>query len=245
MSDTIDKFGDYIVFADESGDHSLSSINPIYPIFVLCFCLMRKEHYLNHIVPEVHKIKMKYFGHDQIIFHERDFVKRIGAFGALKAKDRENMISDINSLISSADIKIIAAVIDKEKLKRRYSSPFNPYHIGLQFCLERTCHFLHEQKANEGVTHIIAESRGKVEDRELKTEFTNIIEGRRNWSNRCIEYSSTPVELYCAPKGSNSSGVQLADLTARPIGLSCLRSGQSNRAFEIIKDKIWEVKQFP
>ena len=31
-------FGDHIVFVDESGDHSLTSINPDYPVFVLAFC---------------------------------------------------------------------------------------------------------------------------------------------------------------------------------------------------------------
>ena len=30
---------DYIVYVDESGDHSLTSINPRYPLFVLSFCV--------------------------------------------------------------------------------------------------------------------------------------------------------------------------------------------------------------
>jgi hypothetical protein len=33
------EFSDYVIYADESGDHSLTKIDPIYPVFVLCLCL--------------------------------------------------------------------------------------------------------------------------------------------------------------------------------------------------------------
>lgn len=36
-------FGDYVVFADESGDRSLTSINAEYQVFVLAFCVFEKE----------------------------------------------------------------------------------------------------------------------------------------------------------------------------------------------------------
>lgn len=36
-----------------------------------------------------------------------------------------------------------------------------------------------------------------------------------------------------------SSGLQLADLVARPIGLSVLRPGQDNRAFDVLKNKFF------
>ncbi len=42
-------FGDYIVYADESGDHRLDRIDPDCPIFVLCLCLFRKEHYIREV----------------------------------------------------------------------------------------------------------------------------------------------------------------------------------------------------
>ena len=62
-------------------------------------------------------------------------------------------------------------------------------------------------------------------------------------------------ELVFASKWINSAGLQLADLTARPIALSCLRPDQPNRAFDIIEPKIrrdpdgktdgWGLKNFP
>lgn len=36
-----------------------------------------------------------------------------------------------------------------------------------------------------------------------------------------------------------SSGLQLADLVARPIGLSLLRPDQENRSFEVLKEKFY------
>ena len=36
-------FSDYLVFVDESGDHSLTSIGSLYPVFVLAFAVIRKS----------------------------------------------------------------------------------------------------------------------------------------------------------------------------------------------------------
>jgi hypothetical protein len=44
-------FSDYVVFVDESGDHGLKTINPEYPVFVLAFCICRKDAYVQDIVP--------------------------------------------------------------------------------------------------------------------------------------------------------------------------------------------------
>ena len=38
-------FGDYIIYADESGDHSLANINEQNPLFVLAFCVFKKTDY--------------------------------------------------------------------------------------------------------------------------------------------------------------------------------------------------------
>lgn len=44
-------------------------------------------------------------------------------------------------------------------------------------------------------------------------------------------------EINIADKKTNCEGLQIADLMARPIGLSVLRPQQSNRAMEVIKSK--------
>ena len=42
---------DYIIYVDESGDHSLAKINPEYPLFVLALCIVKKSEYADQIVP--------------------------------------------------------------------------------------------------------------------------------------------------------------------------------------------------
>lgn len=39
-------------------------------------------------------------------------------------------------------------------------------------------------------------------------------------------------------KRCNSSGLQFADLMARPIGLKALRPAQPNRAYEVLRPKL-------
>jgi hypothetical protein len=40
-------------------------------------------------------------------------------------------------------------------------------------------------------------------------------------------------------KKTNSEGMQLADLTARPVGLSVLRPDQTNRAMAVLEGKFY------
>ena len=61
-------FNDYIVYIDESGDHCLTDNDPEYPVFVLAFCVFRKDDYANLISPTIKKFK--YFGHDAVILHK-------------------------------------------------------------------------------------------------------------------------------------------------------------------------------
>ncbi len=39
------RFSSFVVYVDESGDHSLESVDPNYPVFVLAFCVFHKGHY--------------------------------------------------------------------------------------------------------------------------------------------------------------------------------------------------------
>jgi len=47
-----------------------------------------------------------------------------------------------------------------------------------------------------------------------------------------------PFELVMIPKASNSTGLQIADLVARPIGIKVLRPDQTNRAYDILAKKL-------
>ena len=139
-------------------------------------------------------------------------------------------MAELNEIAARAPFTVIAAAIHKEKLRTAYHQPWNPYHAGLLFCLERLKYYLEDEKATACRVHVVFESRGRREDAALELEF------RRIGSLRQLE-GPFEFEPVFASKGSNSTGLQMADLIARPIGRHVLSPGQSNRAYEIIEPK--------
>ena len=131
-------FSDYIVYLDESGDHSLDVIDPQYPIFVLSACVFRKSDYSASIVPSFLDIKFRFFGHDMVVLHSRDIRKAQGPFSILQnAQVRGDFLTTINTVVASAPFTLVTAIIDKRRLTRQYVQPDNPYEIALTFCIER------------------------------------------------------------------------------------------------------------
>jgi hypothetical protein len=48
-----------------------------------------------------------------------------------------------------------------------------------------------------------------------------------------------PFDVVFVDKKANSSGLQLADLVARPVGVKYLRPQQENRAFDVLEQKFF------
>lgn len=138
----------------------------------------------------------------------------------------------LNDLISAAPFTIISTIIDKRQLKNRYSSPQNPYHLGLLFCLERASKFLEERDQKKKITHLVVEGRGKKEDSDLELEFRRII-------NKIPSNGLARFDIQFADKWANSAGLQIADLVAHPIGRFYINSAQKNRSHEILEEKFY------
>ena len=124
-------FSDYIVYVDERGDHSLTSIDKEFPVFSLSFCVVKKSNYLESVVPSVQAFKFKYWGHDSVVLHEHDIRKSKGDFTFLLTDRtvREQFYEDLNQIMVDAPIKIIASVIHKVELSNKYAEPWNPYYL--------------------------------------------------------------------------------------------------------------------
>ncbi|HSS76490.1 MAG TPA: DUF3800 domain-containing protein, partial [Thermoanaerobaculia bacterium] len=153
---------DYIVYVDESGDHGLTSIDPQYPVFVLAFCIFNKASYRSSACPALQELKFRYFGHDMVVLHEHEIRKATGPFKFLVDKEtRERFMQDLNQLVDSTPITLVASVIHKLRLRDRYSAPLNPYHIALAFGLERVASFLRSKGQAGRTTHLVFECRGK------------------------------------------------------------------------------------
>lgn len=226
-------FSDYIVYVDESGDHGLASIDKNYPVFVLAFCIFKKEAYRRNCAPAVQRLKFKYFGHDMVIFHEREIRKALPPFQFLvNPSRREEFMGDITCLIRESDFTVIATAIHKERLDAQYGFPDSPYDLALRFCLERLQYFLTENGEGGRMVHVVFERRGKREDEALELEFRRVCDGA-NKTNQ-VKLPFTPI---FALKSANSCGLQIADLIARPIGKYILDPDEPNRAHDVIRGK--------
>jgi len=134
------EFSDYAVYVDESGDHSLTSIDPQFPVFVLAFCLIHKPIYIDQIVPAFQRFKFEFWGHDSVVLHGHEIRKAQGDFNILlNANTRTKFFERLNSIIAAADFTIIAAVIDKQRHVKRYKEPVDPYEIALVFSAWSGC----------------------------------------------------------------------------------------------------------
>lgn len=228
-------FSDYIVYVDESGDHSLTHVDENYPVFVLAFCIFHKRYYSEQVVPELQKLKFRHFGHDIVVLHEHEIRKEKGDFNIFRSGvEREAFLAELTTIIDQSNFILIACVIDKRELRRSGdSSADNPYHYALRFGLERLFGFMDEKSQADRATHVVVECRGKKEDKDLELEFLRICSGDNTLGQEL------PFLVKFANKQVNSAGLQFSDLVARPIGLHALKPDQPNRAFEVLREKFY------
>lgn len=219
-------FSNFIVFIDESGDPNLKNINNNFPIFTLVCCVFKVSEY-KELKRRMDDLKFKFFGHDEVIFHEKNIRNTNDQFyDIFKDKNlKKKFIDELSSIIDETKFVIISSVIKKKELIIKYANPYNPYFVSLEFCLERLHLFQKKNKCNKKI-NIIIESRNKEDNADLKSVAEKIInEKKYNFS------------LYMVGKLCNNIGLQMVDLIARPISLIVLKSNQRNRTYNIIYKK--------
>jgi hypothetical protein len=225
---------DFIVFADESGDHSLAKINPVYPVFVLSFCIVAKTDYIETICPLLQRFKMRWWPHDGVVLHSLRIRRKQLPFVFLQSLDkRGRFMADLTQTLSSCPFTLIAAVIDKVRLHEHELQPENPYSIALEFCLEKAHDFLRHRGQARRETAFLFECRGKREDADLELVFRRLCDGeggRRKMPRFSVEFFD---------KKANLPGLQIADLVSTPIGHHVSQPERRNRAFEMVQQKFW------
>lgn len=242
-------FSRYIVYADESGSPNLGADAKDYPLFVLNFLVVEKRVYTEQVVPAVQGLKFRFFGHDQIVLHEREIRKEKDDFALLRtdAGLRLGFLEGLTRIMARPDFRFLCAVIDKRELSTTAADPWSPYDIALGICMEQTAHYLAENGEDGCDVHVVFEARGKREDGLLELEFRRVAAGDVK-----VSFGRAPISRFTwhpifADKKSNTSGLQIADLAARPLGLSYLRPDQPNRAYSAMKVTSAErgVKLYP
>lgn len=205
-----------VMFLDESGDHSLTIIDPQYPLFVLGGIIADRDYAAGEMEQRVRQFKRELFGRDDIILHTADIARSRGAFSAMRHTPfRLRFYDKLNELMRSIDYQVIACVIKKDEHFERYGlAAIDPYMLSLNILVERFC-FEVGDLPNGGL--VVAEKRDPTLDHQLELAWLNLrIQGTRFMQASMIERRISA--LNTRSKEDNIAALQLADLVVSPIG---------------------------
>jgi hypothetical protein len=132
------------------------------------------------------------------------------------------------ALIANKPYRAITAVIDKREHRQKYKVwRFQPYHYCLTVILERYVRWL-EAGDLRVAGDVMAESRGKKENKQLASSYQRIYEHGTDFLPAALfQRWLTSGEIKLKSKTDNVAGLQLADLIANPAcrDLICRHTG--------------------
>lgn len=210
----------YRIYVDEVGNHDMTHTDdPNQRYLSLTGVILESSYALQTLAPELNQIKRDFFQRDPdepVIFHRKDMVNKRPPFEALRNPlIEQNFNKEFLLALSRWDYRVITVMIDKKAHQEQYAVwRYHPYHYCLAAMLERFVLFLHYANHRGDV---MVESRGKVEDTQLKDSYSRLFD--RGTDNIPVEkwhQRLTSSELKVKPKSSNVAGLQLADLLAYP-----------------------------
>jgi hypothetical protein len=219
----------HIIYVDESGSPVIGGNAASYPVFVLAFCIFEVDSYVNEIEPAFQAIKFEHFGHDLVIFHESEIRKREGSFRALHNNQfRVNFLEALSSAISQANFQILPIISEKNALPGSNDPDEDVYFHSAISGIKKSARWVASNGCLGRELVFAFESRGAAEDRALLSAL----------QLHLPTHLGTEINVKFVPKAFASTGLQIADLVARPIGLSVIRPGQPNRSFDAISHKL-------
>lgn len=216
----------YRLYIDESGTHNYSTSEDMKQKYLsLTGIIVDNETYENEVQPRIVKLK-KLFSTDPDdlpVLHREEIMAKRGAFAKLRDPDVEQEFNiQFLSLLSDVDFRVICHVLDKRNHFETYQkSAEHPYHYCLTSVLERYTHFLEPR----GTGDVVAESRGKVEDKSLKQAYADFYDrGTQFRSPAYIQKHLTSKEIKLHPKSKGTIGLEMADLLAIPTKIDVLNT---------------------
>jgi hypothetical protein len=202
-----------ILFIDESGDHSLTKIDPQYPVFTLCGVIMEEEYHHTFAAERLREFKERLFGTSGIILHTADFTRNKGGFERMvRHSFRLEFFTQLEGLIDGLEFKIVASVIRKQEHLEYGLNAVDPYLLSLSLLVER---FIFECGSAGGT--IVAEARDPTLNNALELAFLNLkIQGTNYLPATKIQKRIHNFAI--RDKSENLTGLQIADVVASPIG---------------------------
>lgn len=207
------------MYVDEVGNADLGAcLDPNHRFLSLTGVIVRLDTVREELTPEFDRLKRVHFPHDpdkKVIFHRKELVQHLYPFEALKdSMKRSSFNADLMAVLKRLPFVVLTAVIDKLEHKRQYEQwAAHPYHYCMEILLERYVLWL-EGEGSRG--DVMAEARGKKEDRELSETYTRLLAGTNFLPGSRIKTRITSSKLKLERKSENIAGLQLADLVAHP-----------------------------
>lgn len=137
----------YYLYIDESGDHGLATVNPDFPVFLLCGVIVSAEEYEN-IRQSFNKTKNEFWGNKEVVFHSRDIRKCEKEFSIFfDLEKKKSFYEQINKSIEQHNYTVIASAIRKDIYIQKFGRLSNDvYELALSFIIERAIFFLDDIK---------------------------------------------------------------------------------------------------
>jgi Protein of unknown function (DUF3800) len=205
------------LFLDESGDHSLTRIDPQYPVFVLGGVVVDADYAVGDLTRRVTQFKLDTLGRTDVTLHTADIVRARGDFTILKDPERRRQFyASLNQVMRELGYTVVACAIRKDSHLAAYgAAALDPYMLSLSVLVERFCFEIADSGALSG--HIIAEKRDRTLDAALRLAWTAMgVNGTTYLPPAVIKERIGGLHL--RDKKSKIAGLELADLVVSPIG---------------------------
>lgn len=245
----------HLLFLDESGTHDMAKIDARWPIFVLVGLLVGESYYAKTLTPRIRALKRSHGLPTNTVLHSRDIRRWEGSFAFLRDQPaREEFYAALNNLFANARIRLFAVIIDKARLAERWMFPPSPYDVSLSQLLSLVCGppgIPTPWRPN--VVRISAERRGKVEDRDLQSEYQRFrssgLPSYGAWAVQSRRSTTVarvfPARIDFLPKTRAVGGLELADLAAYPIGRAFVNRDWDHPSYAALDPKIRAWISFP
>ncbi len=206
------------VFLDECGSHELGAPDP-YPVFALSVVIAMDTDYVN-LDARWQGWKAEVLGQHDAVVHEPTVRNRLGRFGG---PDGPRITESLTSAVGDLEFTGIVCAVHRSNYVSEFglgpldeSLPSHLYLMALDFLLERVVLAL-DSVFGGARAEVIAESRGPKEDALLQYEFARLhLDGTSYIAPGWFRQQLAPGIVFKG-KDANSTGLQLADLIARPV----------------------------
>jgi hypothetical protein len=184
--------------------------------------------------------KARALGSPDVIVHEPDVRKADEPFYS----HRTYKLAEMRRTIAALPFTVVTVVVHRDDYLQDYglgpidsSPPAHIYWMALDFLMERVAMALDIQFKGASA-RIVAEARNPLQDTELQYEYARLlIHGTSyiwgGWFRRTF-----PPGVTFEPKVTNSTGLQLADLTARPVGVKVLNKRRNPYLWKEVQAKM-------